>query len=363
VGALAALERLPYLLVGLFVGVWVDRLRRRPVLMLADIGRGLLLLTIPLTALFGALRLEQLYVVAFIVGVLTVFFAVAYQSYLPTLVGRGQLMECNAKLETSRSAAEVAGSSLGGALIQALTAPLAIVVDALSYLVSGACLWFIRRSEPTPAPCARQATLRSIREGLRATFGHELLRPLVACSATMNLCYQAFFAVYLLYVTQALGLEAVALGAILAAGSAAGVLGGAMAGRVGRRFGVGPAIVGAAICSGVAGLAIPFADGPRPLVLAMLMLAQAVLVFGLPVYNVNAVSVRQALAPPEILGRVTASAQFTTWGAMPIGAALGGLMGQEIGLRSTLVVATAGLLLASLIVLRSPVVGLRRVVA
>jgi MFS family permease len=175
----------------------------------------------------------------------------------------------------------------------------------------------------------------------------------------MNLCFQALFAVYLLYVTRTLGVEPSVLGTILAAGSAAGVAGAALAGRLGARFGIGRTIAGGAILSAAASVAIPLADGPQPLLLGTLGVAQALLVFGLPIYNVNAVSLRQAIVPPDLLGRVAASMRFAVWGAMPLGAATGGLLGTAIGLRPTMLAASAGMLLVSLFVVGSPVVGLR----
>ncbi len=244
VGLLKAAEQLPYLLIGLFAGVIADRLKRKPILLVADLGRGALLLSVPAAAFLNVLSLQHLYVVAFLTGILTVFFNVAYQAYLPGLVDRSRLSEGNTKLETSRSAAEVAGVSLGGFLIQVATAPVGILIDAVTFLVSGVSLCLIQTKEPAPAPkTTRPAMWREIREGMSVAFGHRLLRPLVTCSAAMNLCYQALFAAFVLYVTEVLRLEPAFLGFILAAGSGAGILGAAIAGRLAERFGIGRAIV------------------------------------------------------------------------------------------------------------------------
>src|SRR5437868_10909625 len=201
-GLLAALEYAPFLLLSLFAGVWVDRMYRRPVLIVADIGRALLLGSIPLSALLGLLRIEQLYVVGLMTGVLTVFFDVAYQSYLPVLVKREHLVEGNSKLEVSRSVAQIAGPGVAGALVQVITAPLAVLVDALSFVASVISLLLIRVREPAPVRHDGNAgsIWSELREGLDVVLGNPLLRSIAGCTGTSNLFGNGVMAVYVLYV-------------------------------------------------------------------------------------------------------------------------------------------------------------------
>lgn len=359
-GILSAAETAPFLLVGLFAGVWVDRLRRRPILLLTDLARGVLLLAIPLAALLDVLTIALLYAVAFLVGILTVFFEVAYQSFLPALVGREQLVEGNSKLEVSRSAAQIAGPGIAGGLVQLVTAPIAILVDAASFLVSALFLAFVRVTEPAPAPRAeRQTVWKDIGEGLRVVFGSPLLRAIAGCTATGNLFSNMVQAVYILYVTRQLGLGAGAIGGIFAIGSTGFLLGALVAGRVARRFGLGPTIIGSNVfgCLGI-GL-IPIAHGPARLAAPLLVAAQFIVAFGSPLYNINQVSLRQAITPDHLLGRMNATMRFIVWGTLPIGALIGGALGSSIGLRPALIVGAIGQCLAFLWVFFSPVRALR----
>src|SRR6266700_868280 len=296
-GLLAAIGTLPVLLVSLFAGVWVDRLRRRPLLIVADLGRAILLLSIPLAAVFGLLRIEQLYLVAALVGILTIIFEVANQSFLPGLVPREQIVEANSKLSASSSLAEIGGPTLAGVLVQAITAPLAILFDALSFLVSALCAGFIRELAVTPALY-----------GVLVTFG--------------------------------------GIGAFVGAFSAS---------RLVRRVGLGKTLIGAMLLSGAASLLTPLAGGPHLVIIAMLMASQLVGDFGREIYLINAVSLRQSIIPNHLLGRVNASAQFLTEGIWPLGAILAGLLSEAIGMRYTLLLgAGMGFLLSSAWLLFSP---------
>jgi MFS family permease len=355
-GLLGAAERAPFLLIGLLAGVWIDRRRRRPVLMWADVGRAILVGSIPAAALLGCLDMGYLYGVALATGVLTVLFDVAYQSYLPVLVARDQLVEGNSKLEVSNSVAQIAGPGVAGVLVQTLTPPLALVGDALSFVVSVVSLGLIRTPEPGPVPLAEQPGLRSeLGEGMATVFKSPLLRAIAGSTATTNLFSNATFAVFILYATRDLAIGPAALGFILAALGPGALLGALLASHLARRLGPGPTIVGAILVGGTGWLLIPLANGPPSVAAAMLAAGFFVVGLGGPIYNINQVSLRQALTPRRLLGRMNATMRFLVWGTMPIGSLLGGYLGTTIGLRPTLAVAAVGSSLAFLWVFLSPV--------
>ena len=352
-GLLVAAERLPHMLVGLLAGVWVDRLRCRSVLVAADLGRAALLGSIPLAALIGVLRIEQLLVVAFLAGVLTVFFDVAYQSYLPELVEHDQLAEGNAKLEGSKSVAEMAGPILGSALLQVVAAPFLIGLDALSFIFSGAFLRSIKTSEPPVAHSGRGSLRADVVQGIQLVLRHPLLRPMAGCSATMNFFYQMMLAIYVLYITRELAVPPTLVGIIFGIGSLGALLGAMVASPAAKRFGTGKTLLGGTLLSGLGGLVIAFAHMSELGVLPTLIGAQLLLIVGIPIYNINQISLRQTITPAGVRGRVNATIRFLVWGTMPIGALLGGYLGQTIGLQSTLTVGAIGMLLAGLWVMTS----------
>jgi len=359
-GILSAAETTPFLLVGLFAGVWVDRLRRRPILLVTDFARGILLLAIPLAALLGALTIGLLYAVAFLVGILTVFFEVAYQSFLPAPVGREQLVEGNSKLEVSRSAAQIAGPGVAGGLVQLATAPIAIIVDAASFFISAFFLVFVRVPEAAPAPRAERQTIwKDIGEGLGVVFGNPLLRAIAGCTATSNLGNNSWQAILILYLTRRLGLGAGVIGLIFATGSIGFLCGVLLAGRIARRFGLGPAIVGSIAFGSLGALLIPIAQRPASFALPLLIASQFIAGGSGTIYNINQVSLRQAITPDHLLGRMNATMRFIVWGTLPIGALIGGALGGTIGLRPTLIVGAIGETFAFLWVVFSPVRALR----
>src|SRR5229473_5919264 len=356
-GLLGAFEFAPFLLLSLFAGVWVDRLPRRPILIVADIGRALFLGSIPVAALIGALRIEQLYLVGILTGALTVFFDVADQSYLPVLVSRAHLVEGNSKLEMSRSVAQITGPGVAGALVQLVTAPLAVAVDAASFVASVIFLLFIRTSEPPPVQHADgpSSIWGEPRAGLAVVLRNPLLRSIAGCTGTSNLFSNAMFAVYVLYLTRQLGIGPALLGLILAAAGPGALLGALVAGNVAARFGLGTTIIGSALVAAAVNLLVPLAGGPIVVVAGMLMLSQFIGGISNPIYNINQVSLRQAITPDRLQGRMNASMRFIVWGTIPVGALMGGALGDAIGLRPTLTLMVACYLLAPLWVLFSPV--------
>lgn len=358
-GVLNATSFLPFLLIGLFAGVWVDRNRRKPILMAADVGRALILITIPAAALLHVLGIEQLYVVGFLAGILTVFFDVAYQSYLPSLVGREGLVEGNSKLEVSRSITQIAGPGVAGVLVQLFTAPLAITLDAVSFLVSVFSLWRIQMEEPPAEKSAERHIRKDIWEGLRIVLQNPILRAIAGCTATSNLFGNVVQTVFILYATRRLGLDAAGLGLVFGIASIGGLLGATLNARLVKRFGLGATIVGGMLFSAAGNLLFPLAGNSSFLSVGLVIAGWFAGTIGGTIYNINQVSYRQTITPHHLLGRMNASMRFIVWGTIPIGALIGGFLGGTIGLRPTLVVGAIGILLAPLWVYLSPVRSLK----
>jgi MFS family permease len=360
-GMLGAAGGAPFLLLGLFAGVWVDRLRRRPIMVWTDIARAAVLAVVPAAWAFDALRVEMLYAVAFLVGCLTLMFDVAYISYLPTLVRREDLTEGNSRLQASASVAQVAGPGVAGVLVAAITAPLAIVVNVVTYLFSALFVGRIQAHEPPPERHPDPHVLREMGEGLRVTLGNAVLRGIALCGATFNLFGWMFLAVYILYMTRELEFSSFSVGLVFATGGVGALLGAMTGGPAARRFGVGPTIVVARVLAGGFGLLVPLVvlapSAEVPLVVAAEFLQWMFLVMS----DVNAISLRQAIVPHRLQGRVSASFRFLGAGMIPIGSLVGGFLGEAIGLRETLFVGVGGMLLSGLWVYFSPLWRMRRV--
>lgn len=356
-GLLVAAERGAFLLVGLPAGVLLDRVRRRPVMVAADLVRCALFASVPLAWLLGVLTFAQLLVVALLGGVATVFFDVGYQSVLPSVVGRAGLVEGNAKLESTRAAAEAAGPALGGGLVQAVGAAAAVLLDAVSYLVSAALLVAMRTREAVPPRDPARSLRADMAEGLGYVLTHPLLRPIALCTATANLFGGVLAAVSVLFLARELGQSPAVIGLVLAAGSAGGVLGALTAGGWIRRLGQGRTLVTALLVTGPVALVLPLTTAGAGL--AWFALGSTAVAYGGVVYNVAQVSFRQSVCPDHLLGRMNASIRFLVWGTIPIGGLLGGGLGELLGLRATLLVAAAGFVLAPVWVVASPLRRLR----
>jgi predicted MFS family arabinose efflux permease len=359
VGVLAAAAGLPHLLFGLFAGAWVDRLPRRPLMIAADIARFALLLAIPLAAWLGILSIQLLIVIAFLVETGTVFFDVAYLAYVPDLVEREALVEANSRLEASASAAQVIGPAFGGTLVRLLGAPNAMLIDALSYLVSAVLIVQIRRVDEAPRRTSDHGILREIIEGIAALWRDPVLRALALASGIVNLGGFTFLAVYVLYLTRTLGLDPGAVGLVFAMGGIGALIGSVAASPIRNRLGTGPTLIASLVLFGVFGMTVPLAVAfPRyalPLILASELLQWVMLV----VFNINAVSLRQAITPSHLLGRVNGSMRFISAGMRPVGSLLGGFLGTRIGLPATLVIGALGMLLAFSPLLGSRLIRLR----
>ncbi|MGW3959705.1 MFS transporter [Amycolatopsis sp. NPDC005003] len=356
-GLLTAAQTLAFLLIGLPAGVWVDRLRRRRVMLTADFIRFALLASVPLAWWAGVLTFAQLLVVVLLVGVATVFFDVAYQSYLPSLVGREHLLEGNAKLQAVQSVAQIAGPSGAGVLVQLVSAANAVLVTAFGYLTSALWLLRIRAVEPEPERTGHDRLLPQIAEGLRFVFSDRPLRASVACTATANLFGGAFTAVEVLFLTRTVGLPPAAVGVLLAVGGAGGIVGAVCSGAVTRRIGHARAIWLVPLLTWPAHLLAPLAAPDWRLGLAAFGTAFGG--FGIVIYNVASVSYRQAICPDRLLGRMNASARFVVWGTLPLGGLLGGALGEGLGLRGAMWVAVAGEAAAALWVVCSPLRHMR----
>ncbi len=357
VGLLAACESAAFLLVGLPAGAWVDRWRRRRVLVVNDLCRAALLGTVPLAWWLGRLGMPQLFAVALLTGVCTVFFDVAYQSYLPHLVERDELVEGNAKLEAVRGVNQIAGPTVGGLLVQALGGPFAIAVNAATFLGSAAFLGRIRSRE-TRRPRAADAHLgREIREGLRFVLGNRLLRAIAGCTSSANLFAAITAPMAIVLLARELRVSAGVIGVVLSMSSVGALLGALAAPRVTRLLGQGRTLWMAMAFSAPFEVLLPLAQ--RGWLLWAAATGWAFGWFGAIVYNITQVSFRQRLTPERLLGRMNASMRFLVWGPMPLGGVLGGLLGQYLGVRPALWIAAVGQMLAFLPTFLSPLRRMR----
>ncbi|MGI8690195.1 MAG: MFS transporter [Thermomicrobiales bacterium] len=345
----------PGLIVGLFAGVWVDRLRRRPVMIVVDIGRAIVLAIIPLAAALGRLSIALLFGVALCVSILTVCFDVAYRAYLPTLVRRDELVEGNSKLQATAAGAEFGGWSIAGFLLPICTIPGTILIDSLSFLVSAASLATIRINELTPAPAERVGAWREIGAGLRLLRDRPIFRALACVTGVWNLFRSIIGATIILYVTRALHLSPAVQGVIWSIGGISAIIGALLAARVTRRWGVGPTMIGMLLLAVVTTISIPLASGPLIWIVISLLIQQILGDGAATIYEINQTSLLQARTPEHLLGRIHASIRFVEWSAMLAGLLLGGLLGQVIGLHAALFVAVGGQMVAPLLLALSPV--------
>jgi len=349
-GLLAAAGSGSVLIFSLAAGVIADRLRRRPLMVATDVARALLLTTVPLAAAFGALTFPQLLAVSVVAGLLTVQFDVAYQSYLPTLVPRDNLFDSNRRLMISAAAAEILGPGITGVLVQAITAPVAILFDACSFVVSAVSVWLIRTPEPMPVPTQHDSLWAEASEGARTIVRHPALRALALRSITAYFSFGIFFTLYMLYAIRTLHMSTSVLGFTIALGGAGALLGAWLS----KRLAIFPAentFLGVSLIQAVAQLLVPFAAAvPRYAVVCMCG-AQLVGDAAFTVYAVNETTLRQSLAGERVLGRVNGAMQLASGGILPIGALAGGVLAGRIGIPGTLWVGAAGVLVSCVFLL------------
>jgi len=355
-GYLTAAALIPNLLFSLHAGAFVDRRgHRRQLMVMADVGRGLLLALVPLTAALGLLSLPALYVIAFLTGSLSVLFMVADSALFVALVSRGGYVGAQSLLNGSRAMASVVGPSLGGILVQALTAPLAIAVDAASYFVSAAYLLRVKVVEP-PREEERRGLLLS---GARFIAASPIVRPALCATATLNFFDYAFLALFVLYATRSLGVAPGTLGVVLGAGAVGAVIGAAATGRLVRRIGVGPMFVVGCVLFPVSLLLVPLAGGPHSLVLLCLLGAEFGAGLGVVMLDISIGSIFAAAIPDRFRSRVSGAYMVVNYGVRPLGSLAGGALATAIGTRETLWLAAAGGSLAVLWLVRSPLLRMR----
>jgi MFS family permease len=355
-GYLTAAGLLPNLLFALHAGAWVDRRgRRRQAMIVADLGRAAILLTAPIAYVFDLLTIEQLYVTEFLMGTLSVLFFVSYSTLFISLVERERYVEGQSLLNGSRAFSYVAGPSIGGLLVRTLSAPVTLVVDAVSYVLSASFLGRISPAEPPP----EQAQRGHVVAGLRYIVGSPIMRASLGATATINFFNFVFFALFILFATRELDVGPGTLGAILGAGAIGGVIGSMVTGRVGRRIGIGPAYMLGCVLFPAPLLLVPLAGGPAPVVLALLFLAEFGSGLGVMILDISAGAIFAALIPDRLRARVSGAYLTVNYGVRPLGSLFGGALGATIGLRPTLWIATAGALAGVLWLIPSPVPRLR----
>jgi MFS family permease len=361
VAALRGTELASLMVVGLAAGTWVDRLRRRPILIWADLGRAVLLGSIPVAFVLGVLTLWQLLVVSALAAALTAFFDAADNAYLPTVVERNQLVEANGALAASGSAMEFAGFGLSGALVSLLGGPITILIDAVTYLISAGLLLTVRRPEPPPPPRAeREPFLVEVRHGLRLVRHDPILRAFAGAQMVVASLWGVFGAVWTLFVIDELGIGPAAIGIIAGIGGASSFIGAVVAARATTRWGIGPVAVAAMLMAAVGHLLVPLAPAGLPLVAFACLIAQQLLSdSAMTVYDVTDISVRQSRVHDRALGRVTATFDVLSVTAQLVATIAAGFVAVAIGLRATAFLAPIGGFLAAWILWRSPVWRLR----
>ena len=366
VSLLAAVEMLPFLLFTLPAGAYLDRIRRRPVLVAADIARGVTLMSIPIAYVAGGLSMPQLFLVAFLTGTFTAFFDVADQSFLPALLEREDLVEGNARLQLSYSAAQIGGPTLAGSLLSAVAAPFAIVVDSVSFLISGGLISAIRKGEPRPERVrdeqGRPTPLRTeIAAGLRFVLRDRYLRPIAACTGTSNLFGAALFGVFPVLIWRELAFSPAFYGTVIGLASFGFLAGAVVSNSLPRSLGVGRTIIVSAALSSPAFLLMALTPASPAWAAMTLFVGWFVVGFTQVIYNVAQISLRQSITPPAMQSRMNATMRFIVWGAIPIGSLMGGLLATVLPVRAALVIAAVGSFSAPIWVLFSPLRSLREI--
>lgn len=360
-GLLTAAELMPHLLFSLAAGVWIERrANRRRLMIVADIVRAGLLVSVPLAAAFGLLTFPQLYVVGFLVGTCAVLFDISWATLFISVVPRRDVVDANSKLSATRALSFVVGPSIAGVLVQLLTAPVTLLADAMSFIGSALFLGRIRTEEPSAAN-REESALQSLRTGFRYVFGDELIRPSLFCTATINLFNYVFHAIFILYATKTLGVEPGLLGLVLGAGAVGGIVGAFLAVRVERLIGLGPAYTLGCVLFPLPLVLVPLASGSETRIVAMLGLAEFFCSVGVMVLDVNGNSMSFLRTPDRLRSRMSGTYRFVNYGVRPLGALLGGALGTAIGLQATLWIGVLGALAGVLFLFFSPIPRLREV--
>jgi MFS family permease len=359
VGLLTAAGVAAFLVVGLPAGAWIDRMRKRHVMIAADLVRAIALATLPLMWWLGILHIWQLYAVALVMGIATVFFDVSYQSLIPSLVKPAQIAEANGKLESTAQVANIAGPAVGGWLVGILTAPIAILGTVLTYVASFAVLSFTRDREVVAPSHERAPIITEIGEGLRWVFGNRYLRRIVGTTGLSNFASNVSFTLLPIFLLRELGFSPASMGLIFALGSVGGLLGAVATPRVVRRIGEARAIPVSAIGFSLSALLLPIAAVVPVFALPLLIAQGFIGGFMVLLYNITQVSFRQRITPPRLLGRMNASIRFVVWGVMPIASLLAGAIGAWLGVVPTMWIGAILGLASALFVVLGPFWRLR----
>lgn len=339
VGVLNALKFVPVLLLSMFAGVWLDRRRRRPVLIACALGNAALIALVPLASVTGLLSIGLLYAVVTLVGLLSMTFDVGALSYVPNLVSHDHLAEANGKIQASTAFAGIAGPGVAGLLVGLVTAPITLSADAVSYLFSAAGLIAIRKPEPAPeVPEVRASVRQSIAEGLRAVYGSKLLSALLTQGTALNLFFGGFITVFVVYAVRVVRLSPFELGIVMAAAAVGSLIGATTAGRVRKAIGLGHAMIVNTVGMSVTLLALLIPRHASAAAMAIFVAAQLAYGWNIAMFNVNSITLRQIVTPRRVLARMNATYRMVLWGVAPIGMSLGGLLGSAVGLRTALVI-------------------------
>jgi predicted MFS family arabinose efflux permease len=358
-GLLSALGGTAGLFAGPLAGVVADRCRRRPILIWADLGRAAVLSVIPIAAAAHQLHFWHLYLATALAGALTIVFDSAYLAYLPSLIRPDQLLEGNRKLALSNSTAEVLGPGMTGFLVKLMTGPIAILLDAVSFLVSAVSIGAIRRPEPAVEHEQHTPGLREITAGFRVVAAHPLLRPLGLRTVTVAFFRGFLSTLYMLFALDRLGLSPAVVGVVITLGGLGNFVGAWTSEKLVERFALGKVLIGTHVLAGFMWLLIPMAHGPWYVAAAFLGASQLFGDMAYPIYDIHELTLRQSVTPPEVLGRVNASMQMLFKGFWPVGAIVGGLIAQRYGVRFTLTLAALGIFASALWLVFSPVRGLK----
>ncbi|WP_169583680.1 MULTISPECIES: MFS transporter [Microbacterium] len=354
VGVLSAAQVAAFLLVGLPAGAWIDRMRKRHVMIAADIVRAAALALVPLLWMTGVLQIWHLVAIAAVVGIATVFFDVSYQSIVPSLVKPAQIAEANGKLESTYQLANIAGPGFAGWLVGVITAPLALLATAGTYLVSAVALAFTRDQEQPRAHDDRAPILREIWEGLHFVFTERLLRRIVGTTGVSNFFSTMSFTLLPIFLLRELGFSPASLGLIFSLGAIGGLLGAMATPRIVKAIGEARAIPVSALGFSVVALLLPVAAVVPAVAFPLLVAQSFVASFTVLLYNITQVTFRQRITPPRLLGRMNASVRFVVWGVMPIAALLAGALGTWLGVVPTMWIGAAGQLLSAAFVVFAP---------
>ena len=361
--ALTAVGVLPPLLFGLIAGVWIDRLPRRPILIISDVGRALLLGSIPLLAAVGQLRIEYLYGVTFLAGLLSFLFNIGTTSFTPSVVGRENLMQANSATTLNVSMGSTVGPAIAGGLVQLLTAPAAILFDAISFVASAFCTVLVKIPANAQPSAARRGRIRlgpEIVEGLRYLFTGRYLSP-IAVSATIGAAFGAMqVGIYILFMVRDLHLTPALVGFAVTATGIASLVGALLAPTFGAKFGPGPTYIAGQLFASLAGVALAAAQGPAIAIAVFLIISRLLSGLGPSFYSISQTTIRQSVVPDHVLGRVNSSWQFVVIGVQPLGALAGGALATGIGLRATIALSSVGMLLGLGWAARSPLRFLRQ---